>query len=95
MGKIMEDGDKVWALNSKVSYGQLFDEPALVIENQVDAIVLNETAACFIELCDGQRTVDAIIEMVVEDFEVSAEQLALDLAPFIEAMAEEGIIEAA
>ena len=91
----MNNGDMVWALNSGVSYGQLYDEPALVIEGQVDAIVLNETAACFIELCDGQRSVDEIIEMVVEDFEVSAEQLALDLAPFIAAMAAEGIIESA
>ena len=88
----MKDGDKVWQLGEKVSYGQLYDEPALVFEGQVDAIVLNDTAACFIELCDGQRTVDEIIEMVVEDFEVSAEQLALDLQPFIDDMAKEGII---
>ena len=88
----MKNGERVWRLDSAVSYGQLFDEPALVLKGQADAIVLNDTAACFIELCDGKRTLDEIVEMVVEDFEVSAEQLALDLAPFIEAMAQEGVI---
>ena len=90
----MEDGDKIWQLSANVSYGQLVDEPALVLEDQDDAIVLNESAACFIELCDGKRTLDEIIEMVVEDFEVSAEQLKLDLQGFIQEMAQEGIIEA-
>jgi len=90
----MKDGEKIWQLGSNVSYGQLYDEPALVIGDQDDAIVLNESAACFIELCDGKRSVDEIIEMVVEDFEVSAGQLALDLQEFVEEMAREGIIEA-
>ena len=90
----MNDGDKVWRLTTNVSYGQLCGEPALVLEEQEDAIVLNESAACFIELCDGKRTLDQIIEMVVEDFEVSAGQLALDLQDFINEMAGEGFIQA-
>jgi len=91
----MNDGDKVWKLNSQVSYGQLYEKPALVIGDDADVIVLNDTAACFIELCNGERSVDEIIQMVVEDFEVSAEQLALDLQGFVQEMAQEGIIEAA
>ena len=89
----MNENDKVWRLASKASYGLVHDDPVLVHEDHEDAIMLNESAACFIELCDGRRTVDEIIAMIVEDFEVSAEQLALDLGPFIEAMDAEGMIE--
>lgn len=89
----MSEGEKIWRLTSKASYGLVNDEPVLVHEDQEDAIMLNESAACFIELCDGQRSVDEIIEMIVEDFDVSAGQLALDLGPFIAAMDEEGMIE--
>ena len=89
----MSNGETVWKLSSKAHYGLVHDDPVLIHEDQEDAIMLNESAACFIELCDGQRSVDEIIEMIVEDFEVSEGQLALDLAPFIAAMSEDGFIE--
>jgi hypothetical protein len=91
----MNENEKIWQLTSKASYGLVHDAPVLLHEDHEDAIMLNESAACFIELCDGERSVDEIISMIVEDFEVSEEQLALDLKPFIEAMNREGIIELA
>ena len=89
----MSSGETVWQLSSKARYGLVNEDPVLIHEDQEDAIILNESAACFIELCDGRRSVDEIIAMIVEDFEVSVEQLALDLAPFVSAMDEEGFIE--
>ena len=89
------NGKQVWKVNPGVRFRRLFDEAVLIREHDAEALVLNDTAASFIESCDGKRTVEEIIAGMLGDFEVSAEQLAQDLAPFIVQLAGEGIIEAA
>ncbi len=89
----MTDNPTIWKLEPGVRFRRLFDEAVLIHQRTAEALVLNDTAISFIEACDGQRTEAEIIAMMREDFEVSAEQLAADLAPFIEQLAAEGIIE--
>ena len=84
----------IWKVDSGVRFRRLFDEAVLIHQQKAEALVLNDTAISFIEGCDGERTVDEIIAGMTAEFEVSAEQLAADLAPFIEQLAAEGIIEA-
>jgi hypothetical protein len=84
--------EKIWKVESSVRFRRLFDEAVLIHQEKAEALVLNDTAISFIEACDGERTVDEIIAGMVEDFEVSAEELAEDLRPFIEQLVEEGII---
>ena len=90
----MNNGKQVWKLNPGVRFRRLLDEAVLIREHDAEALVLNDTAACFIERCDGKLTLEEIITGMTGDFEVSAEQLAQDLAPFIIQLAEEGIIKA-
>jgi len=82
----------IWKVEQGVRFRRLFDEAMLIRQGQDEALVLNDTAVSFLEACDGERSVDEIIAAMVEHFEVSAEQLAEDLAPFIEQLAKEGII---
>ena len=89
----MIEGNTIWAVGSSVRFRRLLDEAVLIHQEKAAALVLNDTAISFLELCDGQRTVDEIIAGMVDDFEVSAEQLLEDLAPFIRELAEEGIIK--
>jgi len=89
----MTEQSTVWKLDPGVRFRRLFDEAVLIHQRTAEALVLNDTAISFIEACDGQRTVGEIIDRMTEDFEVGAEQLAADLAPFIEQLAAEGIIE--
>ena len=89
----MIKGNKILAVDSSVRFRRLFDEAVLIHQEKADALVLNDTAISFLELCDGQRTVDEIIAGMVDDFEVSAEQLVEDLEPFIRELAEERIIK--
>ena len=89
----MMDCDAVWKLDSGVRFRRLFDEAVLIHQGTSEALVLNDTAVSFIELCDGERTVGEIIERVVGEFEVSEEELARDLAPFIQELSQQGIIE--
>jgi len=76
-----------------VRFRRLFDEAVLIHQRKAEALVLNDTAISFIEGCDGERTVGEIIMAMTDDFDVSAEQLAEDLTPFIEQLAAEGVIE--
>lgn len=88
-------GNTIWQLNSAVRFRRLFDEAVLIHQDTAEALVLNDTGVSFIELCDGERTVDEIIARIVKDFEVSADQLANDLSPFIKDLFEQGIIKPA
>jgi hypothetical protein len=90
----MTGKDKVWKVDSSVRFRRLFDEAVLIHQEKAEALVLNDTAISFIEGCDGERTVDEIIAGMVDEFDVSAEQLAEDLGPFIEELAAQGVIEA-
>jgi hypothetical protein len=85
---------KVWKVNGEVRFRRLFDEAVLIHQEKAEAMVLNDTAISFLEGCDGERSVGEIIAGMVDEFDVSAEQLAEDLGSFIEQLAAEGIIEA-
>lgn len=88
----MKEGQKVWKVDSSVRFRRLFDEAVLIHQEEEEALVLNDTAASFIEGCDGRRTVDQVIDSMLANFEVSADELAADLAPFIHQLAVAGII---
>ena len=90
----MTDNKTIWKVDSSVRFRRLFDEAVLIHQDKAEALVLNDTAISFLEACDGERTVDEIISGMVEDFEVSAEELAADLGAFIEQLQQEGIIKA-
>ena len=85
-------GKAIWQVQSGVRFRRLFDEAVLIHQEKAEALVLNDTAVSFLEGCDGVRTVDEIIAGMVDEFEVSAEELAADLEPFIVQLADEGII---
>ena len=84
----------IWKVDSSVRFRRLFDEAVLIHQAKAEALVLNDTAISFIEACNGERTVDEIIAGMVEEFEVSAQELEADLGPFIAQLADEGIIKA-
>ena len=87
--------NSIWQLDSAVRYRRLFDEAVLIHQEKAEALVLNDTAVSFLELCDGKRTVNEVITCMIEDFEVSAEQLLQDLHPFIVKLSHQGIIKPA
>ena len=89
----MEEGNAIWKLAAGVRFRRLFDEAMLIREGVGDAMVLNETGASFLELCDGDRTADEILGVMAWNFEVGLPELEADMAVFIAELAAEGIIE--
>jgi hypothetical protein len=93
----MKDDDArttVWKIDSAVRFRRLLDEAVLIHQDKAEALVLNDTAVSFLEACDGERTVGEIIAALMRDFEVSEDDLARDLLPFIDRLAIERIIVA-
>ena len=89
----LTESSTIWQVDPSVRFRRLFDEGVLIHQGKTEALVLNDTAVSFIELCNGERTADEIITLLTDSFEVTPQKLADDLQPFIKQMSEEGIIK--
>lgn len=85
--------ETVWRRSSRVRYRRLFEEAVVVHQDRSEALVLNETGASFLDLCDGRRRLGEIVDALVDDYEVEEAQLAGDIAAFAEEMSRLGLIE--
>jgi pyrroloquinoline quinone biosynthesis protein D len=56
------------------------------------ALVLNRPAAVALELVDGERTLAQIVDVVVEQFDVTAERACDDLSGLFDRLAERGFV---
>jgi len=57
-------------------------------------LALNPTAASILKLCDGERTVDAIVAELQKDYaERPAPELRQDVLEFLEEMARRGLLQ--
>lgn len=88
----MMNSKETWKLDEQVRYRRLLDEGVLIHQERAEALVLNDTAMAFLELCDGQRSTGEIIKEMAQQYEVSHEELADDLKDFIQELTQTGII---
>lgn len=57
-------------------------------------LALNPTAASILKLCDGERTVDGIVEQLQREYgERPAPQLRQDVVDFLDEMARRGLLQ--
>jgi hypothetical protein len=54
---------------------------------------LNDVGRCVWELLDGARGLDAVVEGLVERFDVSPEEASADLRSFVERLSQAGLVE--
>lgn len=87
--------NQVWSIDPHVRFRRMLDEGVLIHQDKAEAIVLNESAMTFLELCDGERTTSEVLNIMTERYGVHVEQLEADLRPFMDTLATEGIIHAA
>jgi methyltransferase-like protein len=70
------------------------DGEAVILDRQEHAMhSFNLTAACILRAIDGQRTVDEIVEVVRERFEVQRETAVADTARMLEQLEEIGLLQ--
>jgi hypothetical protein len=91
--------DSVYARNDRVVSRRIVDELILVpirqsVADMETLYTLNEVGARVYELIDGERPVRAIVEAIVEEFEVGFETAESDVSEFIaQLLSIEGIRE--
>lgn len=86
--------DSVWEINPRVRFRRMFDEAVLIHQEHAEALVLNETAVSFLELCDGQKTLGQIAHLLMDKYDTTYEKLSSDLAHFLNELSESQIIHA-
>jgi hypothetical protein len=55
--------------------------------------VVNHTAAAILKLCDGQHSLEAIVEIIGSDADVPKAQIRADVARLLAQFAERGLLE--
>ncbi len=85
----MMDLDKVYCVKDRVASRKIVDEVILVplrdsVAEMENLYSLNEVGARVYELVDGKRSVRDIYAVIVDEFDVSAEQAEADVSQFVE-----------
>ena len=88
----MTDTEKTWQVDPKVRFRRIFEEAVVVHQERAEALVLNEVGASFLELCDGERSVQQIIDLMLGQYDTGAEVLSEDIHEFILELYDSGII---
>jgi pyrroloquinoline quinone biosynthesis protein D len=85
----------VLALREGVSFRPLgnADGAILLIVETGQLYTCNVTTARFLSALDGVRNFAQVIDLVVEDFEVSRDELHQDLSAIAEELVAEGLLE--
>lgn len=58
-----------------------------------DAGEVSEVAERIVELCDGQRSVARIVDLLCEEFEVDRETCTRETAAFVELLADKKVLD--
>jgi coenzyme PQQ biosynthesis protein PqqD len=85
----------VYRHRGDVRFRVIDDEAVLVRQDAGEMIVLNETGARILELIDGERSVESIIDEMSQEFESSREELQRDVTEFVQQLIDLGVAEEA
>ncbi|HET6346998.1 MAG TPA: pyrroloquinoline quinone biosynthesis peptide chaperone PqqD [Myxococcota bacterium] len=71
-----------------------FDERHMLLLPEA-ALVLDETATTILQLCDGVRTLDAVVTDLCRAYEAPREEIEADMLAFLGQLEGRGLLEAA
>jgi hypothetical protein len=78
--------------SERIAHRVVEGEALVMVVDRKQLHRLNEVGSRVFELCDGQTTVDAIVEVIVDEFTVDAETARADVERFISELAATGAI---
>jgi len=88
----MTEAKNTWQVDPQVRFRRVFDEAVVIHQEKAEALVLNEVGASFLELCDGKRSVQQIIDLMAEQYDIGLDVLAKDIQAFVLELSENGLI---
>lgn len=92
----MIDDQTVLALTPVASFQPLGENEGAVVllADTGQLYTCNDTTVALLKAVDGRRTLGAIIDLMLEEFEVAPEVLRADLATLVDELTAERIVEA-
>jgi hypothetical protein len=81
------------ARNRDIIWRRIEDKVVLIGKEGQVIHVLNKTAACIWELCDGANGADEIAESLCESFDVPPEEAGADVRDIITKLESMGLVE--
>jgi pyrroloquinoline quinone biosynthesis protein D len=84
--------ETVFRRASDVRFRAVDDETVVIRQEAAEALVLNEVAGRILDLCDGRRTLAAIVAQLQEEYDVAAEELTADVQAYLQELVETGVV---
>jgi hypothetical protein len=88
----MIDTRTVFCRASDVRFRKLDEEGLVLSQKRAEVIGLNGVGARVVELCDGARTFESIVDQLEEEYEIDRPTLESDTSEFVDEMLELGIL---
>jgi pyrroloquinoline quinone biosynthesis protein D len=90
------DGDRAWrpklAARARLKFDAVANQEMLLFPEA--ALLLNETGAAIVKMCDGARSVDQIIEALAENFRgIDRDAIRLEVEHFLESIRARGLLQ--
>ncbi len=89
----MIDRSLVLKRRDDVRYRIVGDEAVVIRQSAAEVLALNDVGARVLELIDAGETMGALIDTMVEEYDVGREDLARDVVGFVQSIREAGIVE--
>lgn len=89
----MQDPELVLKPKDDVRYRVVGDEAVVVRQDAAEVLALNDVGARVLELLDAESTLAQVIETLGREYDVSREELELDVENFVTSIRDAGIVE--
>jgi hypothetical protein len=80
-------------ISEHVIWRRIGDDIVVIKDDGLSTHVLNKTAACIWEMCDGKAGIDEITTRLCDRFEVSFEQARADVSDTVKKLTEASVIK--
>jgi pyrroloquinoline quinone biosynthesis protein D len=90
------DADRAWrprlASRARLKFDAIAKQDMLLFPEA--ALMLNETGAAIVRMCDGARSVDQIVEALAEQFRgIDRDAIRLEVEDFLESIRARGLLQ--
>ena len=87
------DAYAILQLKSDVRQSRVADEGIILRQDDGEILVVNEVAIHFIELLDGQKSIDALADILFQEYAVERTVLLADLVEYTQELIEQGVLD--
>lgn len=83
----------IYRRRSDVRFRVMDGEAVVLRQEDAEVMVLNEVGTRILQLADEGGSVDQIVALLLEEFEVGEDELRADTLEFLQDMVESGVLE--